>query len=249
VNHQVLLLGGTGRTGGRVLSELLGRGVPVRAIVRTAARVREDAAGHPDLTVIEADLVTMSDADLRRHMSDCTAVVSCLGHTLSLSGIFGPPRDLVARTAERVCAAAEELRPDGPARFVLMTSVSVNRPRRADSRRGVGERAYMRAIRGLVPPARDNQRAADVLAGGSCPSLEWVVVRPDSLVDGDRTEYHVHEGIVASLFQPDTSRFVDIAHFIADLVADQAVWRRWRGGMPVIVSDADSLPPTRGRHA
>ena len=33
----VLLLGGTGRTGGRALQQLLARGVSVRAIVRSAA--------------------------------------------------------------------------------------------------------------------------------------------------------------------------------------------------------------------
>ncbi len=35
----VLLLGGTGRTGGRVLGQLLDRGVPVRAVVRSAERL------------------------------------------------------------------------------------------------------------------------------------------------------------------------------------------------------------------
>ena len=35
----VLLVGGTGRTGGRVLQQLLGRGVSVRAIVRSAERL------------------------------------------------------------------------------------------------------------------------------------------------------------------------------------------------------------------
>ena len=35
----VLLLGGTGRTGGRVLQQLLGRGVSVRAVVRSAERL------------------------------------------------------------------------------------------------------------------------------------------------------------------------------------------------------------------
>lgn len=34
----VLLVGGTGRTGGRVLTQLLGRGVSVRVIVRSAKR-------------------------------------------------------------------------------------------------------------------------------------------------------------------------------------------------------------------
>lgn len=37
----VLLLGATGRTGSRVLTELLDRGVPVRAIVRSADRGRQ----------------------------------------------------------------------------------------------------------------------------------------------------------------------------------------------------------------
>jgi len=35
----VLLLGATGRTGGRVLTQLLERGIPVRAIVRSAERL------------------------------------------------------------------------------------------------------------------------------------------------------------------------------------------------------------------
>lgn len=35
--HSVLLVGGTGRTGGRVLAQLLRRGGAVRAIVRAAA--------------------------------------------------------------------------------------------------------------------------------------------------------------------------------------------------------------------
>ena len=38
----VLLLGGTGRTGGRVLQQLLGRGVRVRAVVRSAERLAAD---------------------------------------------------------------------------------------------------------------------------------------------------------------------------------------------------------------
>ena len=57
----VLLLGGTGRTGGRVLQQLLGRGLCVRAVVRSAERLPAGVADDPQLTVVVADLVSLSD--------------------------------------------------------------------------------------------------------------------------------------------------------------------------------------------
>ena len=237
----VLLLGATGRTGRRVLQQLLERGVPVRAIVRAAERLPAGAAEDPRLTVVEAGVTALPGEELRRQLSGCGAVVSCLGHDVSLRGVFGPPRDLVARTVERLCDTAAALRPAEPVRLVLMSSVSVNRPARADARRGVGERAYMWVLRRLLPPAQDNQRAADFLAlevGADAPFLEWVVVRPDALVDGEVSAYRTHDGIVGSLFRADGTRLANVAHFLAELVTDDAAWRRWRGRMPVVVDDA-----------
>jgi len=237
----VLLLGATGRTGSLVLGELLERGVPVRAIVRSAARLPAGVADDPRLTVVEADLATLPGEELRRLMLGCGAVVSCLGHNVSLRGVFGPPRDLVARSVQRLCDTATALRPAEPVRLVLMSSVSVNRPARADARRGAGERAFTWLVRALLPPARDNQRAADFLAlevGAAAPFAEWVVVRPDSLVDGEVSAYRTHDGIVSSLFRADATRLANVAHFMAELVTDDAAWRRWRGKMPVLVDAA-----------
>jgi uncharacterized protein YbjT (DUF2867 family) len=234
----VLLLGATGRTGRRVLQQLLERGVPVRAIVRSAERLPAGAADDPRLTVAEADLATLPGEELRRLLVGCDAVVSCLGHDISLRGVFGPPRDLVARAVERLCDTAIALRPGVPVRLVLMSSVSVNRPARADARRGGGERAFAWLLRALLPPARDNQRAADFLAleiGAAAPFVEWVVVRPDSLIDGEVSAYRTHDGIVSSLFRADGTRRANVAHFMAELVTDDAAWRTWRGKMPVVV--------------
>jgi len=133
--HTVLVLGGTGRTGGGVLEQLLSRGVAVRAIVRSAGRLPAGAAGHAGLTVVEADLLSLSDDGLRRHVAGCDAVISCLGHVMSLKGMFGAPRDLVTRATTRVCQAIQALRPAEPVRLVLMSSVSVNRPGGLDTRR------------------------------------------------------------------------------------------------------------------
>jgi nucleoside-diphosphate-sugar epimerase len=235
----VLLLGATGRTGARVLTQLLERGVPVRAIVRSAARLPAGgAAADPLLTVVEADVASMSGEELERHVAGRDAVISCLGHTISLRGVFGAPRDLVEDAVRRVCRSIEALRPASPVRLILMSSVSVNRPARADARRGVGERFYMGLLRGLLPPARDNQRAADVLAheiGADHPFVAWVVVRPDTLVDGEVSPYVIHDEIVASLFRPATTRMANVGHFLAELATVGDAWRRWRGQMPVIV--------------
>lgn len=235
----VLVLGGTGRTGGRVVSQLLARGASVRAIVRSASRLPNGAAGHPNLAVTEADLTAMSDADLLDHLKGCDAVVSCLGHPTTPGGILGPPHDLVARAVRRVVQAAETLAPAYPLRLVLMSSVSVNRPGRLDVRRSAGARAMLAVIRALVPPAKDNQAAADFLmghAGSVSPYVEWVTVRPDTLVEGDVSEYVVHEGIVATLAKPDDTAMSNVAHFMCELVCDGATWRTWRGKLPVIVN-------------
>ena len=237
----VLVLGGTGRTGGRVLEQLLSRGVNVRAIVRSAGRLPMGVAANPALTVIEADLLSMSDDDLRRHVAGCDAVISCLGHNINLKGVFGPPRDLVTQAVERVFAAARSLRPAEPVKLILMSTVSVNRPNRLDMRRGAGERAVLAVLRGLVPPARDNQTAADFLldeVSARDPFVRWVAIRPDTLRDGGVTEYVLHEGLVASLAKPDDTNMANVAHFMCELVEDAALFGTWAGKMPVIVNAA-----------
>lgn len=244
----VLVLGGTGRTGGRVVRQLLERGVRVRAVARSAARLPEGVAGDARLEVIEADLLALGDQEFAGLVDGCDAVVSCLGHVLSARGLFGRPRDLVTQAARRVCRAAATLQPERPLRLVLMSSVSVNRPGRADTRRGGFERAVLGLLRGVLPPARDNQRAADFLLaaiGTDGRHVQWTAVRPDSLKDGDVCAYDLHEGLVDSLFRPSETRMANVAHFMCELATDAGVWEAWRGKLPVIVDDV-SGPATAG---
>ncbi|MFA4965331.1 MAG: NAD(P)-binding oxidoreductase [Thermoleophilia bacterium] len=238
---KVLLLGGTGRTGGRVLQQLLGRGIGVRAVVRSAERLPAGVADDPHLAVVEADLLSLSDEQVREQVHGCDVVISCLGHAVSAQGVFGPPRDLVARSLERVYRALRELRPARPVKLILMSSVSVNRPGGRDTRRGRFERAVLWLLRGLVPPARDNQRAADFLhevIEAADPYAQWAAVRPDTLKKGDLTEYALHEGLVDSLLRPGETNMANVAHFICELATDPAVWAAWRGRLPVIVNAA-----------
>jgi hypothetical protein len=153
--------------------------------------------------------------------------------------VFGRPRDLVTQAAKRLCRAIEANQPAEPVKYILMSSVSVNRPGRLDTRRGSFERAVFAAMRGVVPPARDNQSAADFLGneiGPDNPFVEWTVVRPDTLLEGDISKYALHEGLVSSLAKPDSTNMANVAHFICELATDPAIFADWKGRMPVIVN-------------
>jgi nucleoside-diphosphate-sugar epimerase len=239
----VLLVGGTGRTGRRVLLQLLNRGVGVRVIVRSPQKLPAGAAENPSLLVVEADLLTLGDHDLQQHLRGCDAVISCLGHGISLGGVLGPPRDLVTRATTRLCRGIEAQQPAKAVKFILMSSVSVNDPRGFGTRRGVFEKVIMGMLCVLMPPAKDNQHAADFLCrdiGMNNRFVQWVVVRPDTLLEGDASEYTLHEGLVNSLFAPGRTNMANVAHFMCELAVDAKTWDGWKGKLPVIVNAGTS---------
>ena len=240
---RVLVLGGTGRTGRRVIAQLLERGCDVRAIVRSTPSLPRSLMTTPALSLVIAPLLSLTLEELRRHVRGCDAIISCLGHTISIRGIFGQPRDLVSCAIARVVAAVEAERPARPVRLVVMSSVSVNHPGMREPRRSTLERGLLAVLRGLVPPARDNQRTADLLwqVGREHPRyVDWVAVRPDTLLVGPTSRYVVHEQLVDPLTAPGHTRMANVAHFMCELVTSDEVWERWRGSLPVIADAARS---------
>lgn len=221
------------------MRQLLQRGVRVRAIVRSRSKIAAELAVHPTLTLIEANLLALPDDELQRHLDGCDAVISCLGHNISFKGIFGRPRDLVSKATQRLCHAVQSSRPTAPIKFILMSSVSVNRPDHLDTRRGGAERAFLWLLRALLPPVIDNQRAADVLLhdiGAKDAFVEWSVVRPDALLEGDVSEYAIDEGLVDSLFSPGSTNMANVAHFMCELVTQPQTWAEWKLKLPVITN-------------
>ena len=133
------------------------------------------------------------------------------------------------------------MRPTRPVRLVLMSSVSVHRPARLDNHRGAFERAFLWLLRALLPPARDNQLAADFLEekiGAGHTFVQWAVVRPDTLLEGEVSAYTLYEGLVNELFAPGQTNFANVAHFMCELAIDPKAWADWQGKYPVIVNVA-----------
>lgn len=233
-----LVVGATGATGRLLVQELLARGQEVRALVRAPEKLPQAVRDHPGLTAVQGSILGMDDAELTRAMAGCRTVASCLGHTMSLGGVFGPPYRLVTEATRRLCRAMGEKDPGQPGRFVLMNTAANRGPLTGEAVPWA-EAAVLGALRVLMPPHRDNERAAAYLrqgAGNEDGAPQWVVVRPDTLVDRAQvSDYVVHPSPTRSpIFDPGRTSRINVAHFMAELIEDSGLWAQWQGRMPVI---------------
>ena len=120
----VLVLGATGATGRLLLRRLLDEGHAVVAPVRDPARLPSDLRNHPQLEVLLGGVLDWPDDQLRSVVARVSGTACCLGHRLTLRGVFGQPRRLVTDSIRRICAAVQTA--DHPAhRLVVMNTVGV----------------------------------------------------------------------------------------------------------------------------
>ncbi|MGE9295497.1 MAG: NAD(P)-dependent oxidoreductase [Puniceicoccales bacterium] len=233
-----LILGATGATGRLLTRQLLERGHRVRAVVRSRERLVDTVGAHDALEITEADLHSLSDADLARHVQGCGAIASCLGHNLNWKGIYGEPRRLVTDAVRRVCEAIQSQQPTQPVKVVLMNTAGC-RNRDLDEPVSFPQKCVVGLIRALLPPHVDNEQAADFLrtqVGPRHNAVEWSVVRPDTLIDAnDVTPYDAHPSPTRSaIFNPGKTSRINVAHFMAELIDDSPTWQKWKAQMPVI---------------
>lgn len=112
-----LVTGSTGQTGAAVVRTLLAAGVPVRALVRDAARARSLA--DRGVALVEGDVA--SAADLARAMDGATGAYVLAPPNYQSSGLFARA-EAIARAAR---TAAEET---GLARLVFLSSEGAHLP-------------------------------------------------------------------------------------------------------------------------
>jgi len=66
--------------------------------------------------------------------------------------------------------------------------------------------------------------------------VPWVVVRPDSLVQGEQSAYDCFEHVPTSpLFNPGTTTRVHFADFVGELLTSKAMWEKWQWKCPVVL--------------
>jgi nucleoside-diphosphate-sugar epimerase len=239
-----LVVGASGATGRQLVAQLLHRGQTVRAIVRSPENLPEVLRNQENLSLIQASVLDLSDAEMSRYVEGCDAVASCLGHSLNFKGIFGPPRRLVTDATRRLCNAIKANEPEAAVKFVLMNTTG-NCNRDLEEPISFAQKCVIGLIRLLVPPHADNEQAADYLrveVGQQDGVIEWAAVRPDTLVNEDEvSEYEVHSSPTRSaIFDAGKTSRINVGHFIAELITDDELWNQWKGQMPVIYNKESS---------
>jgi len=233
-----LIVGATGATGRLLVEQLLNRGMKVKVIVRSPHKLTNEMRHHDNLSIIEGSILDLTDAELADHVQGCTAVASCLGHNVTFKGMYGQPRLLVRDAVRKLCNAIKANNPNQSVKFVLMNTAG-NSNRDIPEQISFAQQIVMSLLRILVPPVVDNEKAADYLRveiGQGDPVIEWSAVRPSNLTDATEvTDYEIHPSpTLSAIFDHGETSRINVGHFMADLITDDATWVKWQGQMPVI---------------
>ncbi len=238
---KIFLVGATGATGRLLAARLHAAGHSLNVVVRSVERLPEPLREDAQVQVTEAAILDLSDAELAEQLRGCDAVALCLGHNLSLKGIYGQPRRLVTEATRRLCAAIRVHSPKRPVKFLLMNTTG-NRNRDLAEPISFAQHCVIGLLRLILPPHPDNEQAADYLrvqVGQDDAMIEWVAVRPDGLMDAaEVSAYTLHPSPTRSaIFDAGQTSRVNVADFMSRLIEDVELWELWKGQMPVIYNE------------
>lgn len=193
---RIAVLGGTGRTGLLLIRELLRRDHEISVLVRDATKMSDLAQ---QVEVHTGD--SRNRADLDRLVADADAVVSTLGPTAKEGSLH-------TDTARALVAAMEAA---GVGRFVGVSGAGIDVPGDEKSLSAKVISKIIQTVGGEV--VKDKPAEYAVYAA---TDLDWTLVRPPRLVEGEptgRLEHHAHRSTKSTKITR-----ADLATFLADEV-------------------------------
>ena len=237
---KVLVLGGNGATGFHIVEQLLENNVDVKTIVRNSAKLKS-LGNQKNFEIITASILDMDNAELSEVLDDVDAIVSCLGHNITLKGIWGRPHRLVTDAIRKVCESIRMKDTGKVTKLVLMNTTAcldVDTQEKFTTAEGI----IIAIMRFLLPPQRDNEQAVNYLKhaiGKNDRNIEWIAVRPDTLINEEEvTSYTVHNSPVRSpVFNSGKTSRINVGSFIMTLLCTNEQWKKWRYQMPVIYNE------------
>ena len=225
-------------TGLPLVEQLLSKKHKVRVVVRSPHKLSAELLKNPNMTVIEAGILDLTDEEMAEQVKNCDAVVSCLGHVMDFKGMFGEPKKLCTDATRRLCNAIEKNKSPEPTKFMLMNTVGVQNPD-LEEKRIWFERALLILLRYTLPPHRDNETATEYLSRNVSEGnkyIEWCSVRPDSLINAQISKYEIVESPTTGIFTGRPTTRSNVAHFMVELIENDELWNSWKFKMPVIMN-------------
>ena len=234
---KVLVLGANGSTGFNVVTQLLKQGINVKALTRNV-EIFDSIKNREHIEVLKASILEIDNQMLKQYLSDVDAVISCLGHNITLKGIFGKPYTLVVDALIRIVNSFNENNKNKTIKIIWMnTTACINKLQSEKFK--YNENFVMKIMRFLLPPQRDNELSLGYLidtVGISNKHIEWIAVRPDTLINEvEVSEYIVHPSPIRSpIFDAGKTSRINVADFMVSLLKDEELWEKWKYKTPVI---------------
>ncbi|OHD15335.1 MAG: hypothetical protein A2086_08450 [Spirochaetes bacterium GWD1_27_9] len=234
---KVLVLGASGATGFNVVTQLLKQGIDVKALIRNEEKF-ESIKNSKNIEIIKASILEIDNHILNQYLDDVDAVISCLGHNITLKGIYGKPYTLVVDTLKKIVSIINSNNKNKTIKIVLMnTTACINKLQNEKFK--INENIIMKIVRLLLPPQRDNELALKYLidiVGINNKLIEWVAVRPDTLINElEVSEYTVYPSSIRSpIFDAGKTSRINVADFMVSLLKDEKLWEKWKYKTPVI---------------
>jgi len=234
----VLLLGASGATGKLLLKSLVSKNIKVKIILRKNSFLEEIFIDNECVEVVRANIYDLNKDEITLYLKDVQSVFSCLGHTLSIKGIYLDPKNLVSEITKRFSEVILEEKEKNIKKFILMNTAG-NSNRDLNEKISFAQNCIMSVIRNLIPPHKDNENASDYLRkniGQNNKYLQWCVVRPDALIDEiEKSKYELHPSPTRSaIFNSGTTSRINVADLMSTLHENSDVWNKWQGQMPVV---------------
>ena len=205
----LLIIGATGGTGRALVEQALAQGHAVTAFVRNPARF---TMTHERLTVMQGNALEYDSVD--RAVRGKDAVLSALGHKQ-----WFIPTTILSEGTRNVVAAMEK---HGIKRFVCETSLGIG-----DSRGRLGLYYTLFVIPFITWFYFRDKERQELLIQES--SLDWVIVRPGQLTNGEKRGTYRHgRGIGSYIMTVRISR-AGAAEFMLRQVSDDSFLRQTVG--------------------
>jgi putative NADH-flavin reductase len=197
---RILIVGATGGTGRQLVAQALERGHAVTALVRNPSRLQLE---HPHLKIVQGDVLDYASVEAAARGQE--AVLSALGH----KRFFYPTRILSEGTRNLLRA----MEAHGVRRFVCETSLGIG-----DSAGRMGLYYTFFVIPVILPfYFWDKTRQERLIAQSA---VEWVIVRPGVLTNGEKRSSYRHGRDVGSFLRTVRISRADVADFMLNQLSD-----------------------------
>lgn len=218
-----------------MVSQLAAKGRTVKILIRSSAIIPKEISDNTGIEIFYGNINDFSTDRISQLLSDCDSVISCLGHNISLKGIFGKPHRLVYNAVRKLSGILQESKEK---KKLIVMSTTAYTDKVHGEQNTCRERLVFALLKVLLPPHADNVKTGNYLFENIKKSekIEWVAVRPDSLIDETCvSDYEIFPMKNRSrLFNPGKTSRINVAHFMADLLSNDTLWQAWKYKAPVI---------------